>query len=117
MCGRIKNRDKAFGYEIVDFPFIRVQIGRGARGWNNRKVIADLFIIKYFFVFLVYPIRLQYFLCMRGQFALYCPEQILTGWGIILRESLGVRSWISDHLVSLVKRLGNLQCPAGRVGM
>ena len=111
---RIKHGEESFHNEIINLLLLFLEVFRGLQCGNDRKVIGNLGIIKNALIARHHPAFLQYFI---GQLPVLTGSQLLKCLAhrcrVILRQCLGIRTWIGANLVPVVKGLGNSQCIAG----
>src|SRR5210317_2191751 len=82
---RIKDSNKPFEDEVVDFPLVCIQLSGARGGWNDGKVIAYLLVVEYPFVVGVNPVFVENGLGKRLQVPTHSVKQVIAGRYIILR--------------------------------
>ena len=102
---RKEHGHEALGYHVEERALLIVERARNSCGRNNRKVIADLRVIKDALVWLD-PIIVEHSSRKWVVDPIQCRSDCRK---IIFRQSARIRARIRDRLVLFIKRLGNLQ--------
>ena len=113
---RIKNSDKAFRHQVVNFLFYLRQNAFGfLAGRNNGEVITDLGIIEDLFSEHDVVI-LQGLLCELAEGGCLSDDaqNLFNRRKVIFRQCAGIRTRISQQFVLFVECLGNRQRCLGR---
>ena len=84
-------------------------------GWNDGEVIAYLLVVEDSLVIGIDPSVFNDFGGEGSEFPAYVGKDTLTGFCVILRQSLRIRPRISNYFVTFVQGLGDLQGSVGGV--
>ncbi|MNM00746.1 hypothetical protein D3C81_106620 [compost metagenome] len=110
---RIELGQKPPDDEIIELLLVRSEVVRSFACRKDGMVVLDLGGIADEPVAFMHPAAVraagQLFICRsakRGQ-------RFMHLWYILLGDKIGIRSWIRDHFMLLIERLGHIQCLLG----